>query len=184
MPSFLLEKTYQLVCMSIYETDEIRNTLVMVDFMIAALGGVIGTALMTGLMLFGKQLHLPAIDAHGILGYMLKSDRATALGYVMHWVNGIIFAIGYAIVLRMVAGNLIMLGVILGTMHWLGVGWMFAYAPLVHAGMKAGTVDIPGAYMLRSLGFVGFIAGLIGHIVFGVSVVLIYALLGGTLAIG
>jgi hypothetical protein len=155
----------------------------MFDFVIASIAGVIGTAVMTGMMLFGKQLHLPAIDAHGILGYMQRSDRATALGYILHWVNGIVFAIGYAIVFRLIGANVIVLGIILGTIHWLVVGWMFAFAPLAHAGMKAGTVEETGAYMLKSLGIVGFIAGLVGHIVFGITVALIYAELGGHFAV-
>lgn len=41
-------------------------------------------------------------------------------------------------------------------------------------GMKAGTVDAPGVYMLKSLGTVGFIGGLVGHIVFGLAVAVVY----------
>ncbi len=56
---------------------------------IAVFAGFAGTAVMTGLMLMGKRLNLPAVDAHGILGYMQRADRATALGYVMHWILGV-----------------------------------------------------------------------------------------------
>jgi hypothetical protein len=61
-----------------------------------------------------------------------------------------------------------------GTIHWLLVGGLFAFAPFVHAGMKAGMIKEPGAYMLKSLGMMGFIGGLVGHIVFGVTVALVY----------
>ncbi len=152
------------------------------DFVIAAIGGVVGTTLMTGLMLFGRQLKLPAVDAHGILGFVLSADHANLVGYIAHWLMGVVFAIGYAIVFREVEANLWILGLVLGTVHWLVVGWMFGLAPLVHAGMKAGTVAETGPYMLKSLGFVGFIAGLVGHIVFGLAVTGVYSLLGGTLA--
>lgn len=153
------------------------------DFLVAMIGGLVGTTLMTSMMLFGRQLKLPAIDAHGILGYVLHAERANGLGYVMHWLMGAVFAIGYALVFRLIPGNTLALGVILGIIHWLIVGWMFALAPLIHAGMKAGTVEQTGAYMLKSLGFVGFIAGMIGHIVFGLAVALVYAALGGSFAV-
>ncbi|HRF97552.1 MAG TPA: hypothetical protein PLZ51_20230, partial [Aggregatilineales bacterium] len=80
---------------------------------------------------------------------------------------------------RSISGNIIILGVILGIIHWLVVGWMFAFAPYAHAGMKAGTVEKTGAYMLKSLGFMGFIAGMVGHIVFGVVVALTYMVVAG-----
>ncbi len=151
------------------------------DMIIAMLGGLAGTTAMTGLMLAGKHMNLPAVDAHGILGYVLDADHAGGLGYLMHWLMGAVFAVGYALVFRVIPVNVIFLGIVLGIVHWLIVGWMFAFAPLVHAGMKAGTVQITGAYMLKSLGFVGFIAGAIGHVVFGVVVALVYLWLGGSL---
>jgi len=152
------------------------------DILIGVIGSVIGTALMTGMMLWGKQLNLPAVDAHGILGYILNSEKASPLGYVVHWVNGAIFAVGYVLIFRYVPGNILLLGVLIGIIHWLLVGWMFAFAPLVHAGMKAGNVPETGAYMLKSLGFVGFIAGMVGHIIFGLAVAITYSVLGGTIA--
>lgn len=150
------------------------------DLLIAVIGGLIGTSIMTGMMLFGRQMKLPAVDAHGILGFVQYADRASPLGYVMHWLMGAVFALGYALIFRTIAGNLIVLGAVLGIVHWLIVGWMFSLAPYVHAGMKAGTVEETGAYMLKSLGIFGLIAGGIGHIVFGIVVALIYVWLGGS----
>ena len=71
-------------------------------------------------------------------------------------------------------------GAILGALHWLIVGWMFALAPLAHAGMKAGTIQPTGPYMLHSLGLPGFMAGLVGHIVFGLTVGAVYGALAPT----
>ncbi|NJN54064.1 MAG: hypothetical protein HC804_04490 [Anaerolineae bacterium] len=95
----------------------------------------------------------------------------------MHFVLGAVFAVGYALVFTIVASNLLLWGALLGVVHWLIVGWMFAFAPIAHAGMQAGTVQETGAYMLKSLGMVGFMAGLMGHIAFGVTVTLVYGLL-------
>jgi hypothetical protein len=152
------------------------------DFLVAAIGGILGTGLMTGMMLFGKQLKLPAVDAHGILGFMLSATKASPVGYIMHFVLGIFFAIAYAVGFQQLPYNIIALGIGFGIIHWLVVGWMFGLAPLAHAGMKAGTVPETGAYMLKSLGFLGFIAGMVGHIVFGIVVALSYLYLGGTVA--
>jgi hypothetical protein len=58
------------------------------DIPMAVLGGLAGTTLMTGMMLMGQRLGLPAIDVHGILGHISHPDRRTALGYVAHWVLG------------------------------------------------------------------------------------------------
>jgi len=152
------------------------------DLIIALIGGLLGTTVMTGMMLLGRKMNLPAVDAHAILGYVLYADKANPLGYIMHWLMGAVFAVGYMLVFQTVSGNVFILGVILGIVHWLVVGWMFAFAPLVHAGMKAGTIEPTGAYMLKSLGILGFIAGTIGHIAFGLTVTLVYIGLGGSLA--
>lgn len=145
-----------------------------INIIAAVSGGIAGTAVMTSMMLGGRQLNLPAVDAHGILGYMQKSDKASSLGYIIHFALGALFAIGYAIAFDFVPINIIWLGAILGIVHWLLVGWMFAFAPMAHAGMKAGTVEETGPYMLKSLGIPGFLAGTVGHIAFGVTVALVY----------
>ncbi len=132
-------------------------------------------------MLWGRKLNLPAVDAHGILGFMLNADAAGPLGYVMHFGLGAVFAIGYAFVFEWVGSNVLLLGAALGVVHWLLVGWMFALAPLAHAGMKAGTVEVTGPYMLTSLGPGGFVAGLIGHVLFGLTVAVVYGMWTGLL---
>jgi hypothetical protein len=155
--------------------------LMVINVLAAVVAGLAGTAVMTGMMLWGRKLNLPAVDAHGILGHMQHADRASGLGYLMHFALGAVFALGYAFVFVTVAANMILLGAGLGVIHWLLVGWMFAFAPLAHAGMQAGSVQETGPYMLKSLGVVGFIAGTVGHIVFGVIVALVYGLMTGSL---
>ena len=143
----------------------------------AMIAGLVGTAVMTGMMLGGKKLHLPAVDAHGILGFVQDASQASSLGYIMHFVLGAVFAIGYALVFTKISGSILLWGAVLGMIHWLLVGWMFAFAPIAHAGMKAGLIEETGPYMLKSLGVVGFVAGLAGHMVFGIVVALVYGLL-------
>lgn len=149
--------------------------------MIGIVAGLAGTTVMTAMMLAGKQLGLPAIDVHSLLGYVTRADRRTSVGYIGHWALGALFAIGYIMVFRAIAGNLLVAGALLGIVHWLLVGGMFAFAPSFHAGMRAGTVKAAGPYMLNALGVIGFFGGMMGHIVFGVTVALIYGLLRGGL---
>jgi hypothetical protein len=78
-----------------------------------------------------------------------------------------------------IPGNILILGAVLGIIHWLAVGWMFAFAPFVHADMRAGIIQETGPYMLKSLGTTGFIAGTVGHVVFGMTVGLVYGLIAG-----
>src|SRR5215813_8445704 len=94
------------------------------EVLIAILGGLVGTTLMTGMMLGGKLVGLPAIDVNGILGYVAQPDRRTALGYLMHWVLGAGFAIPYVILLKLIPGNPALLGAAFGTVHWLLLGGM------------------------------------------------------------
>lgn len=140
----------------------------------AMIAGLAGTAVMTGMMFGAKKLHLPAVDVHGILGFVQNANQASSLGYIMHFVLGAVFAMGYAFVFTAVLGNILLWGAVLGMIHWLLVGWIFAFAPVAHAGMKAGLIAETGPYMLTSLGVVGFLAGMAGHIVFGVVVALVY----------
>ncbi len=150
------------------------------DLFAATIAGLIGTTLMTGMMLAGRKMGLPAVDVQGVLGYVTRPDRPSSFGYISHWVLGAAFAIAYVPFFWLISGNILVWGVVLGTAHWLVVGWMFIYAPKVHAGMKAGMVKEAGPYMLNALGVMGFIGGLMGHIVFGVIVAAVYAWLGGS----
>lgn len=148
------------------------------DILLAATAGLLGTTVMTAMMLAGKQVGLPAIDVHGLLGYIRRSDRRTRVGDVMHWLLGAVFAIPYFVVFRLFPYNPLLLGAAAGIVHWLVVGGMFAFAPRVHAGMQAGTVKEAGAYMTKSLGIMGFIGGMTGHVVFGLVVALVYTWVG------
>lgn len=99
------------------------------------------------------------------------------ISFIAHFVLGAVMAIGYGIAFTVLPGPILALGAVLGAIHWLIVGWMFAFAPLAHAGMKAGTIQPTGPYMLQSLGLPGFWAGLVGHIVFGLVVAGVYGAL-------
>lgn len=47
---------------------------------------------------------------------------------------------------------------------------------MMHAGVKAGMVNAPGVYMMNDGGMMAFMGGLIGHVIFGLTVALVYGL--------
>ncbi len=49
--------------------------------------------------------------------------------------------------------------------HWLVVGLMTGMMPLMHTGIKSGRVPAPGVYMTNLGGMLGFVGGLMGHVV-------------------
>lgn len=149
------------------------------NLLAAVIAGLAGTAVMTGMMLGARALKLPAVDAHGILGYVRDAEHAGPVGYLAHALNGVVFAIGYAFVFTLLDVNIYLMGAFLGVIHWLIVGWLFAFAPRVHAGMRTGAVQPAGPYMIESLGYFGFFAGLAGHIIFGLTVAMVYGALAG-----
>ncbi len=146
----------------------------------AVIAGLAGTTIMTGMMLMVGKTGMPAIDVHGLLGYVTQVDRPNSVGYIFHWVFGAVSAIVYALLFQVVPGNILILGAVFGFVHWLIIGGVFAFVPKVHAGMKAGQVQESGAYMLKALGIMGFIGGAMGHVVFGVTVGLVYGLIIGS----
>jgi hypothetical protein len=59
-------------------------------------------------------------------------------------------------------------------LHWLIVGLMLGAAPVMHAGIRTGAVEAPGVYMTSDGGAMAFMGGLIGHVIFGLVVALVY----------
>lgn len=63
--------------------------------------------------------------------------------------------------------------------QWLVVGLITGMVPMMHAGIKARQVEAPGVYMSNLGGMLGFVGGLMGHVVFGAVVGLVYGLITG-----
>lgn len=79
---------------------------------------------------------------------MFSPDGNVALGWVMHLMMGIIFGIVYAALWAVGIGSATVIsGAIFGVVHWLIVGVMMGAIPMLHAGIKAGSVSAPGVFM-------------------------------------
>lgn len=79
--------------------------------------GVVGTAVITAVMMMAPLMGMPKMDIPALLG-------SKALGMVMHFMMGVVFAVIYAILFGVFTGaNLLLLGVVFGIVHWRSWVW-------------------------------------------------------------
>ncbi|MFQ5434035.1 MAG: DUF6789 family protein [Anaerolineae bacterium] len=141
----------------------------------AIVAGIVGTIVMTMVMVMAPKMGMPKMDIVGMLGSMFNTKSNRPMGMAMHGMMGVVFAIIYALLWNAGIGTVSWLGgVVFGVVHWLVSGAMMGGMPMMHAGVKAGTVNAPGVYMTNNGGAMAFMGGLIGHVIFGLVVALVY----------
>jgi len=127
-------------------------------------------------MAIGPRMGMPKMDIVDMLSTMFGKPNHT-LGWMMHFMMGVIFALIYAFLWSLGVGSATWLnGLVFGAVHWLVVGVVMGMIPLMHAGIRSGAVKAPGLWMTNNGGMMAFVGGLIGHLVFGLVVALIYNL--------
>ncbi|MEJ2484727.1 MAG: hypothetical protein P8Y68_03230 [Anaerolineales bacterium] len=138
--------------------------------------GMIGAVAISMVMALAPRMGMPKMDIVSMLSTMFGRPNRT-LGWVMHLMMGIVFALIYAFFWSINLGGATLLnGLIFGSIHWLVVGMIMGMIPMMHAGIKSGSVQAPGLWMTANGGAMAFVGGWMGHMVFGVVVVLIYNL--------
>lgn len=144
------------------------------DVIAAIFSGLTGTLAMTLVMGMAPMMGLPSMDMVGMLGTMFgKANRI--LGWMLHLMMGSVFALVYASLWSFGIGDAsIGSALVFGSIHWLLVGLGMAMVPMMHAGIKSGSMPAPGLWMSNQGGVLSFVGGLVGHLVFAVVVVLIY----------
>ena len=141
----------------------------------AIVAGLVGTAAMSLLMVMGPRMGMPRMAIWEMLGSMFDSHGNNTLGWIAHFMMGAVFALVYAALWSAGLGAPTLIGgVLFGAVHFVIVGLMMGGIPMLHAGIKAGTVQAPGVLMLNG-GVLGLIGGLIGHILYGLVVASVYA---------
>ena len=146
------------------------------NILAAIIAGIVGTAALSMVMAMAPKMGMPKMDIVGMLGTMFGKFNST-LGWMMHFVNGIIFAIIYAFLWNSGIGSATLVGgLIFGAVHWLITGMIMGMVPMMHVGVKNGDVEAPGMWMTKQGGMMAFVGGLIGHLIFGLVVVLVYNL--------
>ncbi len=142
----------------------------------AIVAGLAGTVVISVLMAMGPRMGMPKMAIWEMLGTMFSKEGNVGLGWVMHFMAGVVFAIIYTALWTAGIGSATPVsGVIFGAVHFLLVGLMMGGMPMLHAGIKAGSTQAPGVLMLNA-GVMGLMGGLIGHILYGLVVALVYGL--------
>jgi uncharacterized membrane protein YagU involved in acid resistance len=129
-------------------------------------------------MSLAPKMGMPGMDIVGMLSTMFTRKGIPALGWMMHMMMGVIFALVYVFLWSQGIGAATWLyGLIFGAVHWLVVGLIMAMIPMLHVGIRSGEVMAPWLYMPgNGVGMKAFFGGLMGHMLFGLIVALIYAL--------
>jgi uncharacterized membrane protein YagU involved in acid resistance len=147
----------------------------------AIVGGVLGTMVLTTALRAASELGLTRIDLPFLLGTAVTADRIRAklVGYVLHFVFGIVFALAYYAVFAVTARSGIVFGALLGVIHALfaGVALVNILLPAVHPRMgtgfdAAGSAPLlePPGFMLVNYGRETPVAMILSHVVYGAIV--------------
>ncbi len=141
----------------------------------AIVAGLVGTAIISMVMAMAPKMGMPKMAIWEMLGSMFSSEGNVAMGWAMHFMAGAVFAIVYAALWTAGIGSLsIVSGIIFGIVHWIIVGLMMGAMPMMHVGIKSGSVQAPGVFMLSNGGMMAFMGGLMGHVIYGVVVAIVY----------
>jgi hypothetical protein len=147
----------------------------------ALVGGVVGTIVLTTTLRAASELGLTRMDLPFLLGTAVTPDRARAklIGYVLHFVSGIVFALGYWAVFAATGDSGAWIGALLGLVHGLfaGTALVSVLLPVVHPRMGTGfdaagdapLLEPPG-FMLVNYGRQTQLAMIVAHIAYGAIV--------------
>jgi hypothetical protein len=137
----------------------------------------LGTLAIRAVMAVTPLMGMPKMDIVDLLSTMFGKPNKV-MGWMMHLMMGVVFALIYAFLWSLGIGSAGWLsGLIFGAGHWLIVGLMMAMIPIMHVGIKNGDVEAPGLWMTNQGGMLSFVGGLMGHMIFGLVVALVYVLI-------
>jgi hypothetical protein len=147
----------------------------------AVVGGLLGTVVLTTALRAASELGLTRIDLPFLVGTAVTEDRTRAkvIGYALHFVFGVVFALAYYAVFAVIDRSGIVLGALLGFIHALfaGVALVNILLPAVHPRMgtgfdAAGSAPLlePPGFMLVNYGRETPLAMIVSHIVYGAIV--------------
>lgn len=126
----------------------------------ALLGGIVGTAVMTAVMMIAPMMGMPKMSPPSILSMMMGFP--IIVGWLMHFMIGIIFAMAYAFIfINLVnkVSNNILKGAIFGM-----AAFAFAQIMMAIMGMMFPMPPMEGSMMLMMVG------SIMGHVIFGITV--------------
>jgi uncharacterized membrane protein YagU involved in acid resistance len=144
-------------------------------------GGLLGTVVLTTALRAASELGFTRIDLPFLLGTAVTEDRirAKVVGYVLHFVFGVLFALGYFAIFAVIGRSGLLLGALLGLVHALfaGTALVNILLPAVHPRMgtgfdAAGSAPLlePPGFMLVNYGRQTPVATIVSHILYGAIV--------------
>ena len=147
----------------------------------AVAGGFAGTLLLTTALRAANELNLTRMDLPFLLGTAFSNDRthAKALGYALHFVAGLVFALIYYAIFLAIGHSGWWLGAIFGLAHGLfsGTALVNVLLPLIHPRMGTPSTAAPAVALLEPPGFMMLNYGsqtpgvsLIAHVGYGTVV--------------
>lgn len=147
----------------------------------ALAGGFVGTTVLTTMLLAATEFRLTRIDLPFLLGTIVTADRrrAKAIGYVLHFGFGFLFALGYLWIFVSLGRSGWLLGAVLGVLHGLfaGTALVNVLLPVVHPRMgtpftAAGSTPLlePPGFLMLNYGRSTPLVALVAHAAYGAIV--------------
>ena len=144
----------------------------------AAVGGLVGTLVLTTVIRASSELRLTRLDLPFLLGTMITADRQRAKwgGYILHFVAGLVFALGYYILFLGLGRAGVLLGVVFGLIHGFFVltALVNVLLPAIHPRMGNSFSSIESAplleapsFMMLNYGRVTPVVNLVAHAIYG-----------------
>jgi hypothetical protein len=123
----------------------------------ALAGGLVGTVVLTTGSRLAQSLGWTRMDIPLLLGTIFAPDRgrATAIGYAIHFLNGLLFSLAYGLVFEATGQAGWLFGLVLGAVHgaFAGGGLLNVLLPVVHPRMGKPWTDARSAPLLEQPGF-------------------------------
>jgi hypothetical protein len=144
-------------------------------------GGLLGTVVLTTVLRGASELRWTRMDLPFLLGTAVTANRVRAkvAGYALHFVFGLLFALGYYAIFVVTGTSGIGIGAVLGLVHGLfaGTALVSILLPAVHPRMgtgfdAAGTAPLlePPGFMLINYGRQTPLAMIVSHVGYGAIV--------------
>jgi hypothetical protein len=147
----------------------------------ALAGGFVGTLALTTMVVAASEMGLTRMDLPFLLGTAVTDNRrkASALGYVFHFVLGVVFALAYGAFFIIVGYSSWWLGALLGALHAVFTATVLVNVilPAVHPHMAtpdsaANDVSLvePPGFLMLNYGRSTFVVTLAAHVAYGAIV--------------
>jgi hypothetical protein len=147
----------------------------------ALVGGLAGTLVLTTVLRSASELGLTRMDIPFLLGTAFTSDRvrAKAIGYLLHFGFGLLFALGYYLIFVAIGHSGFLLGALFGLAHgaFAGSALVNILLPVVHPRMgttfdAAGSAPLlePPGFLLLNYGRQTPLVTIVSHVAYGAIV--------------